>query len=453
MSKAKVVVIGAGIAGLVAAYTLKKRGIQVTVLESESRVGGRMKTEKLSGHDIDQGAQFLSSSYSHLLPLIKELGMEQSVVGVAPWTGFVRGGEVRRVRSDKLSSLLWSGVLKWDEWLHLILQGVKLIWSVRGFQTGNYSSWHQIDDQDASEWVAEYFGTNVREYLFEPFFQGLYFQSLEGMSRALVLAIISLGISRPKTLVLKGGMESLTRALAAALQPNLVLSASVRSLNVSDKGVLCCTDRETFEADQVILATSANVAKNLYVQAGDIEKRLMNTTYGPGILISIVIKDKSWRDQPSMKGIYGLLIPRSERKSIASVAIESAKHENWESPGEILNVMLSGEKSVEMLDRPDDQILASILPELEKYFLNLTELSYSTHIRRWKAAMPMSPIGRSGLINEYRNQKGAQRIILAGDYMGMPYVDSAAETGLWAASQIDDQTVDLPIRSVELQCS
>lgn len=36
------IVIGAGFAGLAAAYKLKKEGIRVTVLEARNRVGGRV---------------------------------------------------------------------------------------------------------------------------------------------------------------------------------------------------------------------------------------------------------------------------------------------------------------------------------------------------------------------------------------------------------------------------
>ena len=40
----RVIVLGAGLAGLVAAYELKQRGHDVTVLEAQNRVGGRVFT-------------------------------------------------------------------------------------------------------------------------------------------------------------------------------------------------------------------------------------------------------------------------------------------------------------------------------------------------------------------------------------------------------------------------
>lgn len=144
----------------------------------------------------------------------------------------------------------------------------------------------------------------------------------------------------------------------------------------------------------------------------------------------------NWRDTPSLKNVYGLLIPRTERESIASIAIESSKHPEWKGDGEILNVMLSGENSLEIIDESDSPLLARVLPELEKFFPLLLRSSYTAHIRRWKTAMPLSPMGRSKRIDEYRKRTGPRRIILAGDYMGMPYTDSAAETGVWSSSHV-----------------
>lgn len=62
IAKEKVIVIGAGIAGLTAAYYLWKQGMDVEVLESSSRVGGRMTSDTSEGYTIDRGAHFQFTS-------------------------------------------------------------------------------------------------------------------------------------------------------------------------------------------------------------------------------------------------------------------------------------------------------------------------------------------------------------------------------------------------------
>jgi monoamine oxidase len=55
----KVLVIGAGIAGLAAAQKLQKNGFQVTVLEGRDRIGGRIYTDRSLGFPVDLGASWM----------------------------------------------------------------------------------------------------------------------------------------------------------------------------------------------------------------------------------------------------------------------------------------------------------------------------------------------------------------------------------------------------------
>ncbi len=73
----KIIIIGAGLAGLTAAYFLKKEGISATILEARPRVGGRIHTlYKESEAPIERGATWLGKKHSHLLTLLKELKID-----------------------------------------------------------------------------------------------------------------------------------------------------------------------------------------------------------------------------------------------------------------------------------------------------------------------------------------------------------------------------------------
>lgn len=75
----KIAIIGAGMAGLTAAYRLKQRGIPSTVYEAAGRVGGRMYTLKDEfgpGITTDIGGEFVDTTHTDILQLVKELGLE-----------------------------------------------------------------------------------------------------------------------------------------------------------------------------------------------------------------------------------------------------------------------------------------------------------------------------------------------------------------------------------------
>jgi hypothetical protein len=74
-----VLVLGAGLAGLSAAYELKKQGYEVTLLEGRERVGGRVWTVRegfADGHVAEIGAVRIPDVHEHTLGYVEELGLE-----------------------------------------------------------------------------------------------------------------------------------------------------------------------------------------------------------------------------------------------------------------------------------------------------------------------------------------------------------------------------------------
>ena len=69
-------VVGAGIAGLVAAWALARAGRSVLVLEARDRVGGRTLSRDLGGEVIDLGGQWVGPDQRRVLALLDELGLE-----------------------------------------------------------------------------------------------------------------------------------------------------------------------------------------------------------------------------------------------------------------------------------------------------------------------------------------------------------------------------------------
>lgn len=71
-SSVDVVVVGAGLAGLSAASELQRGGLDVLVLESSDAPGGRLRTDRVDGFQLDRGFQLLNPCYPRLRRLAAE---------------------------------------------------------------------------------------------------------------------------------------------------------------------------------------------------------------------------------------------------------------------------------------------------------------------------------------------------------------------------------------------
>ena len=92
----RVVVAGAGFAGLMAAWQLTQRGCDVVVLEARDRVGGRVWSQELIPGDprtvIERGAEFVLDGYDVLRETLGELGLELADTVMSYYEREPRGG-------------------------------------------------------------------------------------------------------------------------------------------------------------------------------------------------------------------------------------------------------------------------------------------------------------------------------------------------------------------------
>jgi monoamine oxidase len=87
MKATDVIIIGAGAAGLMAAYTLVKAGRKVTVLEARNRIGGRIHTTNNEPftNPTELGAEFIHGNLPVTLRVIKEANLELLPVDFEMW--------------------------------------------------------------------------------------------------------------------------------------------------------------------------------------------------------------------------------------------------------------------------------------------------------------------------------------------------------------------------------
>lgn len=108
----KVVILGAGAAGLAAAYHLKKSNIPYRIFEASSRVGGRVLTVQdvnPSAQWADLGAEKILSHQTNVLGLCKELKLDMAEISPVNATAFFHQDHfIPSVEWNKISSELIS---------------------------------------------------------------------------------------------------------------------------------------------------------------------------------------------------------------------------------------------------------------------------------------------------------------------------------------------------------
>ncbi|HEX8973693.1 flavin monoamine oxidase family protein [Oryzihumus sp.] len=270
-SRVDVVVVGAGISGLVAARELRRAGRTVQVLEARDRVGGRVLNHPLSGGQvIESGGAFVGPTQDHVLALLEELG-------IATFKEYDRGQNVYVAHG---LTLRYTGTVPPDPTILPDAARLQLQLDDMARQVPVAAPW---EAPQAAEWDAKSFDTWLRENTANPATRTLllsWLQPLVGADPAemsllyLVWYVATAGnADHPGTFErsastgggaqdsrVVGGSGRIPLRLADQLGDAVALGAPVRRIGQDDGGVEVVTDRGTVTASRVVVAVPPPLA-------------------------------------------------------------------------------------------------------------------------------------------------------------------------------------------------
>jgi phytoene dehydrogenase-like protein len=252
---ADVLVVGAGVAGLVCAQDLVAAGLRVRVLEASDGVGGRMRTDVRDGFRFDRGFQVVNTSYPQLKRRLelRELRLRPFTPGVLLSTPRGRLRFADPTRKPRLAADLRPGRLGSLRDLAglAMLTGRDLLAPPRVLK--------RAEDRTTRTALADAaIGEALVETLFRPFLSGVFLEDeLETSSRFFHLVWRSL--LRGTLCLPEQGVAAVPERLAAALPDGTVrLGTPVERL--TDEGVLTAYGTEVAAPAVVVAAGPAAAA-------------------------------------------------------------------------------------------------------------------------------------------------------------------------------------------------
>lgn len=254
---ARVIIVGAGLAGLACALHLVRRGVACTVVEASDEVGGRVRTDRVEGFQLDRGFQVFLTGYPEAAALLDypalHLRLFHPGALVRYAGGFHRISDPLRRPQDLLPSLMGPiGSLR-DKLTILRLRRDALNHRVCAHAGGGHRT--------TMEALQAYgFSPAMRERFLRPFLGGVFLdQSLSTPCR--LFELVWAAFSRGAIALPQAGMGAIAAQLARSLPAgSLRLNASVAQL---DGKVLLLDSGERLWADAVVLATDYATAATL----------------------------------------------------------------------------------------------------------------------------------------------------------------------------------------------
>jgi len=263
----RVVVVGAGLAGLSASYLLERLGYDVVLLEATQRVGGRVRTLDAIKGLPEGGANVLGPNYGRAIAYAKRLGVTLTPPPRSTGSGLL-------VNSTYIPSSEWnessnnalpSHLKRWmpDQARTLMLPKTLVgssDWLSADQQQWDYSALRYFQEQSLNAEVVDWFAQN-----------NSYGNSLEDTS-LLNLMRVSESIQtamamRQPTLVVKGGNSRLPEAIANAINSEIIFGAAITEYDSTDSEAIIRTlQGDEFRADAVLFAIPLTTLRDISFQ-------------------------------------------------------------------------------------------------------------------------------------------------------------------------------------------
>jgi protoporphyrinogen/coproporphyrinogen III oxidase len=433
----RAIVVGGGLAGLASAFRLHRAGWDVTVLEADSAVGGRAKTDARNGYVIPTGATQVSTGYGDYIDICRQLGIEKDFVSGSNAVSLIRNGRLYEIDGTKPLTIALTGAMSVrSKWL--------MLRSVREMRTMQ----PKLDPLDMSANHAVDDGRTARDYALQRLNREIYDVLVDPMMRACTLnrgdrvsalewfsALSTLGGVR--FITMRGGVQRISLMMAAQLDTRT--DARVTAVRQRPNGGVVVDFvrqgvAETLDADACVLATrlpeAVAVCPDIAEAAAPLAGRL---TYNRGFLAHL-----GYRVRPRTRSV-GVLVPTIENPHISLIWLEHNKGEDdITPPGHALITVYFDEAALDNVKAGTDAEYGEIAARyLETLYPELRGQRDMVAVSRWNLAIPHPAPGHYRAVDAMKRRLDPGKPIqLAGDYFTTTGQNSAVHWGRVAADKV-----------------
>ena len=461
-----VVVVGAGIAGLSAAWALAggPRPVRVLVLEAAAQVGGKLALGDVDGLGVDLGAESMLARRPEALALARDVGLGDDLVtprpaGASVWSrGALRPlppGTLMGVPSGPDGLV---GLLTPDERAQVVAEP-DTAWAA------------STSDVDVASFVAGRVGAGVVDRLLDPLLGGVYAGRSDELSLQATVPALWAAATRGASVVqaarsaaaagaatrapvfagVRGGVGRLPLAVAAALRQRgveVLTASTVRDLRRTPVGWRLTLGptaaAQVVEADGVVLATPAAPTSRLLAVAAPVAATLLaQIEYASVAIVTLLVP----RSAAGPLVGSGFLVPAVEGRFVKAATFSSSKWA-WlddSDPDRVaLRTSVGRHRDEADLQRDDADVVARAVADVNGLVGGPLPV-LASRVTRWGGALPQYAVGHLARVASVRAAlAGSPGLVVAGaayEGVGIPAcIASGTAAALAVGTHLEQRT-------------
>jgi len=427
----KVIVFGAGVCGMTAAYRLKQAGFDPLVLESRDYPGGRTRSISKDGFIIDEGASIFPAGYVEALALVKELGLTDQLNRIPTKFAMFQNGKLFNLDMTTPLRTAWSlpSVGFWDK-LSLLRIVPTLLRHWNNLTFSDLSAAAETDIETLKQFCQRKgISDNAYEFVLNPILKCLGSDEGDHASVTHLLWIMR-HFMTTKLYAFYGGFNTLAKEIAKHVD----VRYDTRVVNVSETadGVeVVVSDaagrQEQLKADYCAIGTHGPDLNAVYGDKLTATQRqfLTDMIYTPSTLVTFMTEVRPESDA------LVIAVPKTEVPDLC-VLVQNHYYAPTRAPDNKGLITFTGmlDWQKKMYGQPHEIIKKDALRLASQVLPVLDQIVEDIHVNAWEYGYTITVPGHFKKLAQFNADRVANsRVQYSGDYMSISTVGTAVSTG------------------------